>query len=257
MDVLGALGKRVEEAEPDVVRSLLHGVVELLMGSEADALCGAGYGERSKNRLNHRNGYRVRDWDTRVGTIPPAIPRLRHGSDFPDWLLEHRRRAERALITVVAEAYLLGISTRKMEKMVETLGIQSLSKSQVSEMARELDQMVADFRSRPLAGGYPYLWLDAMVVRCREGGRIVHVAVVVATGVGTDGHRQVLGMDVFTTEDGAAWVAFLRGPVARGQCATGNMGDTVDRAHALHLLLLGGQAAPACGGCLAVMRLEG
>lgn len=216
MDVLAALRKRIEDTDPDMLRSLVHGVVELLMGAEADSMCGADFGERSPDRTNHRNGYRVRDWDTRVGTIPLAIPRLRHGSYFPDWLLEHRRRAERALVTVVAEAYLLGVSTRKMEKLVETLGIKALSKSQVSEMARELDQMVEDFRSRPLSGGYPYLWLDAMVVRCREGGRIVNVAIVVATGVNGDGHREILGMDVFTTEDGAAWTAFLRGLVARG-----------------------------------------
>ncbi len=216
MDVLAALRKRIEDTDPDMLRSLVHGVVELLMGAEADTMCGAEFGERSPERTNHRNGYRVRDWDTRVGTIPLAIPRLRHGSYFPDWLLEHRRRAERALVTVVAEAYLLGVSTRKMEKLVETLGIKALSKSQVSEMARELDQMVADFRSRPLSGGYPYVWLDAMVVRCREGGRIANVAIVVATGVNGDGHREILGMDVFTTEDGAAWTAFLRGLVARG-----------------------------------------
>jgi transposase-like protein len=216
IDVLESLRKRIEETEPDMLRSLVHGVVELLMGAEADSMCGAVYGERSEDRSNYRNGYRVRDWDTRVGTIPLAIPRLRHGSYFPDWLLEHRRRAERALVTVVAEAYLLGVSTRKMEKLVETLGIKSLSKSQVSEMARELDQMVEDFRNRPLPGGYPYVWLDAMVVRCREGGRIVNVAVVVATGVSTDGHREILGMDVFTSEDGTAWTTFLRGLVARG-----------------------------------------
>lgn len=216
MDVLAALRKRIEDTDPDMLRSLVHGVVELLMGAEADTMCGAEFGERSPERTNHRNGYRVRDWDTRVGTIPLAIPRLRHGSYFPDWLLEHRRRAERALVTVVAEAYLLGVSTRKMEKLVETLGIKALSKSQVSEMARELDQMVADFRSRPLSAGYPYVWLDAMVVRCREGGRIANVAIVVATGVNGDGHREILGMDVFTAEDGAAWTAFLRGLVARG-----------------------------------------
>ena len=216
MDVLAALRKRIEDTDPDMLRSLVHGVVELLMGAEADTMCGAEFGERSPERTNHRNGYRVRDWDTRVGTIPLSIPRLRHGSYFPDWLLEHRRRAERALVTVVAEAYLLGVSTRKMEKLVETLGIKALSKSQVSEMARELDQMVADFRSRPLSGGYPYVWLDAMVVRCREGGRIANVAIVVATGVNGDGHREILGIDVFTTEDGAAWTAFLRGLVARG-----------------------------------------
>jgi transposase-like protein len=146
-----------------------------------------------------------------------AIPKLRQGSYFPDWLLEHRRRAERAVITAVAEAYVLGVSTRKMEKLVQTLGIASLSKSQVSEMAKELDEMVASFRNRPLdAGPYVYVSVDAMVVKCREGGRIANVAVVVATGVNADGHREVLGTDVFTSEDGTAWTSFLRGLVARG-----------------------------------------
>jgi len=216
MDVLDWMRKRVTEADPDMLRNLLHRTVEMLMGAEADALCNAAYGERTQDRVNQRNGYRERAWDTRLGTIPLGIPKLRQGTYFPDWLLDHRRRAERAMTTVVAEAYVLGVSTRRMEKLVQTLGITSLSKAQVSEMAKDLDGMVEIFRSRPLAGPYAYVWLDALVVRCRECGRIRNVAVVVATGVQADGHREILGVDVFTTEDGAAWTGFLRGLVARG-----------------------------------------
>ena len=217
MDVLSLIRKRVTEAEPDLLRELLQRTVEMLMGADADARCGADYRERTTDRVNRRNGYRERDWDTRLGTIPLSIPKLREGTYFPDWLLEPRRRAEQAMVTVVAEAYVLGVSTRRMEKLVQTLGIERLSKSQVSEMAGSLDELVASFRNRPLdAGPYAYLWLDALVVKCREGGRIVNVAVVVATGVNADGHREILGVDVITVEDGAGWTAFLRGLVARG-----------------------------------------
>jgi len=164
-----------------------------------------------------RNGYRIRRWDTRVGSIDLRIPRLRAGSYFPDWLLDARRRSERAFIQVVAEAYVLGVSTRRVEGLVETLGISSLSKSQVSEMAKALDELVDDFRNRPLdQGPYTYVWADAMTIRVREGGRIVNVALLVATGVNREGHREILGVDIATTEDGAGWLAFLRSLVARG-----------------------------------------
>jgi putative transposase len=157
-------------------------------------------------------------------------PKLRAGSYFPDWLLEPRRRAERALVAVVAECYVRGVSTRRVEGLVETLGIQSLSKSQVSELARSLDGEVAAFRARPLdAGPYPYVWVDALAVKCREAGRIVNVACVVATGVNAEGHREILGVDVLTTEDGAGWTAFLRDLVARG---LGGVELVVSDAHA-------------------------
>jgi putative transposase len=166
------LSDRLEHAEPDLLRSMLMTFVDALMGAEADALCGAPYGARTQDRVNSRNGYRPRDWDTRAGTMEVAIPKLRSGSYFPDWLLERRRRAERALTTVVATCYLLGVSTRRMEKLVETLGITRLSKSQVSVMAKELDEHVADFRSRPLdAGPYTFVAADALVLKVREGGR--------------------------------------------------------------------------------------
>jgi transposase-like protein len=217
MDLLGWLRKHLQEADTDLLREMVLGFVQALMSAEADAACGAGLGERSAERVNQRNGYRPRRLDTRVGTLELAIPKLRQGSYFPDWLLEPRRRAERALVAVVAECYVRGVSTRRVEGLVETLGIQSLSKSQVSELAKTLDGEVAAFRSRPLdAGPYPYVWVDALAVKCREAGRIVNVACVVATGVNADGHREVLGVDVLTTEDGAGWTAFLRDLVARG-----------------------------------------
>jgi putative transposase len=217
MDLLGWLRKHLEAADTDLLREMVLGFVQALMSAEADAACGAPLGERSAERVNQRNGYRERRLDTRVGTLELAIPKLRAGSYYPDWLLEPRRRAERALVQVVAECYVRGVSTRRVEGLVATLGIQSLSKSQVSELAKTLDGEVAAFRARPLdAGPYPYVWVDALAVKCREAGRIVNIAAVVATGVNADGHREILGIDVLTSEDGAGWTAFLRDLVARG-----------------------------------------
>jgi putative transposase len=217
MDVATWLRKQVAEADTDLLRDMVQAFAEQLMSAEVDALCGASYGERSAERANSRNGYRDRTWDTRTGTMTLAIPKLRSGSYFPDWLLEPRRRAERALVAVVAECYVRGVSTRRVDGLVRTLGIERLSKSQVSEMAKSLDELVEGFRTRPLdAGPYPYVWLDALVLKSREGGRIVNVCVVVATAVNAEGRREILGVDVVTTEDGPAWTAFLRGLVARG-----------------------------------------
>ncbi|CAN5890363.1 hypothetical protein BH23ACT12_BH23ACT12_23750 [soil metagenome] len=217
MDGLSWLRKHLEQADTDLLRQMLGTVVNTLMGAEVDGICGAGFGERSAERTNSRNGYRERRWDTRAGTMDLAIPKLREGSYFPDWLLERRRRAESALIAVVAECYVTGVSTRRVDKLVKTLGIDGISKSQVSEMAKSLDDAVEAFRNRPLdKGPYTYLWIDALTQKCREGGRIVNVAAVLATAVNGEGHREVLGLDVVTTEDGAAWTQFLRGLVARG-----------------------------------------
>jgi putative transposase len=200
-----------------LLRSMLTTFINTLMSAEADAVCGADYGTRSAERTNVRNGYRHRDFDTRAGTLDVAIPKLRSGSYFPDWLLERRRRAERALTTVVATCYLLGVSTRRMEKLVESLGITRLSKSQVSEMAKDLDAQVADFRHRPLdAGPYTFVAADALVLKVREGGRVVNVHALVATGVNADGHREILGLQVTSAEDGAGWLAFFRDLTARG-----------------------------------------
>src|SRR5438132_7822732 len=162
-------------------------------------------------------GIATRGWDTRVGTVELGIPKLRAGSYFPDWLLVPRRRAEQALVSVVADCYLAGVSTRRVEKLVSQLGIDRMSKSQVSRLAGSLDEIVESFRTRPLdTAPYPYLMLDALVVKCREGGRIVNACCVHAVAVNADGYRESLGLDVVTSEDGAAWTAFLRGLVARG-----------------------------------------
>ncbi|GAA2559064.1 IS256 family transposase [Pseudonocardia hydrocarbonoxydans] len=211
------LHEQLSQASPDLLRQMLTTFINTLMSAEADAVCGAGWGERSDARTNTRNGYRHRDFDTRAGTIDVAIPKLRSGSYFPDWLLERRRRAERALTTVVATCYLLGVSTRRMEKLVETLGITRLSKSQVSTMAAELDAHVADFRTRPLdQGPYTFVAADALVLKVREGGRVVNVHALVATGVNADGHREILGLQVTSAEDGAGWLGFFRDLTARG-----------------------------------------
>jgi Transposase, Mutator family len=171
IDVSGWLEEQLAQASPDLLRAMVSTFVQALMGAEADAVCGAAYGERSGERTNTRNGYRRREWDTRAGSIGLAIPKLRHGSYFPAWLLERRRRTEAALVTVVATSYLLGVSTRRMEKLVETLGITRLSKSQVSEMAKDLDAQVEAFRTRPLdAGPYTFAAADALVLKVREGG---------------------------------------------------------------------------------------
>lgn len=217
MDPREWLAQHLAEADPDLVRSMLQTFVEQLMGAEASAVCNAGYAERTPDRSNVRNGYRERRWDTRAGTIDLAIPKLRSGSYFPGWLLEPRRRAEQAMVAVVAQCYVEGVSTRRVDDVVKAMGIEGISKSQVSELAKSLDVIVAEFRSRPLdAGPYTYVWVDALTQKVREGGRIVNVACVIATGVSVEGHREILGVDVFTTEDGAGWTAFLRSLVARG-----------------------------------------
>ena len=211
------LAEQLASASPDVLREMIAAMANALMSAQADQLCGAEYGERSPERTNRRNGYRAREWDTRAGTVELAVPKLRQGSYFPDWLLTHRRRAEQALVTVVATAYLLGVSTRRVERLAEQLGIKSLSRSQVSEMATHLDTQVTAFRDRPLdAGPYTFCWVDALTVKVREDGRVVNVHALIATGVNADGHREILGLDVASGEDGAGWLAFLRGLVARG-----------------------------------------
>jgi len=217
MDALEWLRKHLDTEGSDLLREMVRSFAERLMAAEVDVLCNAGYGEVTPERANRRNGYRPRQLDTRVGSIDVSIPKLREGSYFPGWLLEPRRRAERALVAVVAECYVRGVSTRRVEGLIQTLGIEGISKSQVSRMAAELDAEVAEFRNRPLDGGpYTYVSLDALSQKVREGGRIVNVAVVIAVGVNAEGHREVLGFDVITTEDGAGWLAFLRGLVARG-----------------------------------------
>jgi transposase-like protein len=217
IDPARLLEEQLASTSPDLLRQMLSTFIQTLMSAEVDAVCGAQYGMSSSDRVNARNGYRHRDFDTRAGTIDVAIPKLRSGSYFPDWLLERRRRAEAALTSVVATSYLLGVSTRRMEKLVETLGITRLSKSQVSRMAADLDEAVEAFRTRPLdAGPYTFVAADALVLKVREGGRVVAVHALVATGVNGDGHREVLGLQVTSAEDGAGWLGFFRDLTARG-----------------------------------------
>jgi len=216
MDLLGLLRKGVEEADVDFLREALRVMVEAIMDADVSSQIGAQYAERSSSRLTHRNGYRPRPWDTRVGSMELRIPKLREGSYFPS-LLEPRRRSERALLAVVQQAYVEGVSTRRVDDLVKALGCEGISKSQVSRICQELDTVVESFLSRPLDGGpYPYLWLDALTQKVREAGRIVNVSLVVATGVNGEGKREVLGLDVGTSEDGTFWLSFLRSLVARG-----------------------------------------
>ncbi|QNN52116.1 IS256 family transposase [Nocardioides mesophilus] len=218
VDPARLLGEALAEASPDLMRGLLQTIINALLSADADAVVGAEYGRPSPGRVAQRNGYRHRDLDTRVGTIEVAVPKLRRGTYFPEWLLERRKRAEAALITVVADCYLAGVSTRRMDKLVKTLGIDSLSKSQVSRMAAELDEHVEQFRHRPLdtAGPFTFVAADALTMKVREGGRVINAVVLLATGVNGDGHREVLGMRVATSETGAAWNEFFADLVARG-----------------------------------------
>ncbi len=211
------VSKGLAEHDEDLLRQMVATFAQVLMSADVDAHCGAEYGTRTPERVNSRNGYRTRAWDTRAGTIQLAIPKVREGAYFPDFLIEPRRRAERAVVSAVAEAYVLGVSTRKVDKLVRAMGMEGISKSRVSEMAKSLDASVEAFRSRPLdAGPYPFLWLDAMQIKSREGGRVVNVTAVMAIGVNGDGHREILGVDVITSEDGAGWLAFVRSLVSRG-----------------------------------------
>ena len=216
MDLLELLRKGGMDGDVDFLREALRVLVEGIMDAEVSSRIGAEYGERSPERVTQRNGYRSRAWDTRVGTMDLHIPKLREGSYFPS-LLEPRRRSERALLAVIQQAYVEGVSTRRVDDLVKALGCEGISKSQVSRICQELDVVVDGFMGRPLGGGpYPYLWLDALTQKVREAGRIVNVSVVVATAVNGEGKREIIGMDVGTSEDGAFWLAFLRSLSARG-----------------------------------------
>src|ERR687888_280968 len=203
----------VEQA--DFLREGVRVLAEELMEMELAEHLGAERHERTADRTGYRNGHRERPWDTRVGTIELKVPRVRDGSFFPS-LLEPRRRAERALLAVVQEAYVQGVSTRRVDDLVQALGMTGISKRQVSRLCQALDGEVERFRTRRLEGPYPYVWLDATFVKVREAGRVVSMAVVVAIGVRASGEREVLGLDVGPSEDGAFWLQFLRSLVARG-----------------------------------------
>ena len=221
MDLLELLRKRGMDGDVDFLREALRVLVDGIMDAEVSAQIGAQHGERSPEWVTYRNGYRNRTWDTRVGTMELHIPKLREGSYFPS-LLEPRRRSEQALLAAIQQAYVEGVSTRRVDDLIQALGCDGISSSQVSRICEQLDEVVESFLGRPLDGGpYPYVWLDGLTQQVREGGRIVNVCVVVATGVNAEGQREILGMDVGTSEDGAFWLAFLRSLTARGAQRSG------------------------------------
>jgi putative transposase len=210
------LRKAIIDQDADFLKEGVRVLSQALMEMEVEEYVGATRHERSPGRTGQRNGYRERSWDTRVGTVDLKVPRVRDGGYFPS-LLEPRRRAERALSAVVQEAYVHGVSTRKVEELVKALGMSGISKSRVSEVCKELDEEVERFRSRPLEGSYPYVWVDATYLKARQDGRVASTAVVIAVGVKAQtGEREVLGFEVGPSEDGAFWTSFLRSLVGRG-----------------------------------------
>ena len=214
-DMMGLRSLLEKTPDADLLREMIGFAAERLMELEVGAATGAGYGEKSAERLAQRNGYRDRDWQTRAGTVELRIPKLRRGSYFPGFL-EPRRMAEKALTAVIQEAYVQGISTRSVDDLVKAMGMTGISKSQVSRLCEEIDGKVKAFLERPIEGDWPYLWIDATYLKVRRGGRIVSVAVIIAVGVNADGRREVLGMEIGTSEAEPIWTEFLRKLTRRG-----------------------------------------
>jgi transposase-like protein len=204
-----------KSADADLLREMIGFAAEKLMALEVGAATGAGYGEKTALRLAQRNGYRDRDWETRAGTVELRIPKLRTGSYFPSFL-EPRRMAEKALTAVIQEAYIQGISTRSVDDLVKAMGMSGISKSQVSRLCEEIDVKVKAFLDRPIEGEWPYIWIDATYLKVRRGGRIVSVAAIIAVGVNADGRREVLGLEIGTSEAEPIWTEFLRKLTRRG-----------------------------------------
>ncbi len=216
-DMSMKLAELIEKgSDTEVLREMIQFVCQRMMEYDVEGRCNAGLGERKPGeRLAQRNGYREREWETRAGTIPLRIPKLRQGSYFPGFL-EPRRTAEKALAAVIQEAYVQGVSTRNVDALVKAMGMSGISKSEVSRLCGEIDEKVTAFRERPIEGDWPYLWIDATYVKVREAGRIVPVAVIIAVGVNTDGRREVLGLSVGASEAEPFWTAFLRSLMRRG-----------------------------------------
>jgi putative transposase len=215
-DEMMALRALMEKSpDADLLREMIGFAAQRLMELEVAGLTGAGHGERSPERVNHRNGYRDRIWQTRAGAVELRIPKLRRSSYFPGFL-EPRRMAEKALTAVIQEAYLHGVSTRSVDDLVQAMGMTGMSKSQVSRLCAEIDDKLSAFLNRPLEGDWPYLWLDATYVKVRENGRIVSVAVIIAVAVNGDGRREVLGLAIGASEAETFWVDFLRSLARRG-----------------------------------------
>jgi putative transposase len=224
-DMMSLRALLAKNSDADMLREMIGFAAHRLMELEVQSLTGAAHGERSTDRITHRNGYRERDWETRAGTVELRIPKLRKGSYFPGFL-EPRRMAEKALTAVIQEAYVQGVSTRSVDELVKAMGMTGISKSQVSRLCSEIDGKIAAFLDRPLEGEWPYIWLDATYVKARRDGRVVSVAVIVAVGVNGDGRREVLGLTVGASEAETFWTEFLRSLPSSGH-STGYAGGTL------------------------------
>src|SRR3954452_18246546 len=214
-DMMSLRALLAKNADADLLREMIGFAAQRLMELEVGGLTGAAHGERSADRLNHRNGYRERDWETRAGTVELRIPKLRRGSYFPGFL-EPRRMAEKALTAVIQEAYIQGISTRSVDDLVKAMGCSGVSKSQVSRLCEEIDGRVKAFLERPIEGDWPYLWIDATYLKVRQDGRVISVAVIVAVGAKREGRRAGLGLAIGPSEAEPFWTAFLRNLARRG-----------------------------------------